>query len=273
MTAVVIGEPAWPISRSDDTSRGRAFCSAARAASIVGTGMYTVTPCCSIASRHAPASNPGRTTSEPPNQMTDSTGAVPATWKNGPDARNTSSSRSPQAIVLWNEFATRLRWVSWTPLGRPVVPPVKYRTARSSSVTPAPRANSAGAASTIASHSANVRTRSTSSERAPGSRSVTSTRWSSAADDPFQLGRRKADVQRHEDQAGGRARRSRARRSGGSWRRAPPPDRRARDRGRRGRRRPARSGRRTWRGRRPGRRTPGPGGGPPSLASGPTHRT
>ena len=72
--------------------------------------------------------------------MTDSTGAVPATWKNGPDARNTSLSRSPQAIVLWNELATRLRWVSWTPLGRPVVPPVKYRTARSSSVTSAPRA-------------------------------------------------------------------------------------------------------------------------------------
>ena len=59
--------------------------------------------------------------------------------RRGRTARNTSLPRSSQAMVLWNELATRLRWVSWTPLGRPVVPPVKYRTARSSSLTPAPR--------------------------------------------------------------------------------------------------------------------------------------
>jgi hypothetical protein len=84
-----------------------------------------VTPSRSITSRQPPASKPGSTVSDPPSHRIDSTGAVPATWKNGPEARNTSVPRSPQAIVLWNAFATRLRWLSMTPLGRPVVPPVK----------------------------------------------------------------------------------------------------------------------------------------------------
>ncbi len=124
-------------------------------------------------SRHADASNPGRTTSEAPSHTSESTGAVPATWKNGPAARKTSDGRSPQAIVLWNELATRLRWVRTTPFGRPVVPLVKYTTATSASETPVP-SGAGPAASTTASHSSNDMTRSTSSASGPGSRSVTS---------------------------------------------------------------------------------------------------
>ena len=56
-------------------------------------------------------------------------------WKNGSTAivmscsPKTSKFRMPSA---WQRFATRLRWVSITPLGRPVVP-LEYGSATRSS--------------------------------------------------------------------------------------------------------------------------------------------
>ena len=58
---------------------------------------------------------------------------MPATWKSGATASSTSSRSRLQASVLWKALATRFRWVSTTPLDRPVVPPVKKIAAGSSS--------------------------------------------------------------------------------------------------------------------------------------------
>ena len=43
-------------------------------------------------------------------------------WKNGRTAMIRSSSPRLISGRHWATFATRLRWVSMTPLGRPVVP-------------------------------------------------------------------------------------------------------------------------------------------------------
>ena len=43
-------------------------------------------------------------------------------WKNGSTAITRSSSEMVRTGSYWQRFATRLRWVSMTPLGRPVVP-------------------------------------------------------------------------------------------------------------------------------------------------------
>ena len=110
---------------------------------MVGTGTSTVTPWRSMRSRLTAGSNDGSTTMVPPSHTRPSSGAVPATWKSGATASSTSSRSRPQASVLWNALATRFRWVSTTPLDRPVVPPVKKMAAGSSSdvapATAAPR--------------------------------------------------------------------------------------------------------------------------------------
>jgi hypothetical protein len=43
-------------------------------------------------------------------------------WKNGATPMTTSSAVNPIAPWVWRALATRLAWVSSTPLGRPVVP-------------------------------------------------------------------------------------------------------------------------------------------------------
>ena len=127
----------------------------------------------------------------PPSHTRPSSGAVPATWKSGATARSTSSRSRLQASVLWNALATRFRWVSTTPLDRPVVPPVKKMAAGSSSDvasatvapavtgTPTAEANgepgSAGGAAPASSASYSAPKRivaSTTSPNWPGSRSA-----------------------------------------------------------------------------------------------------
>jgi hypothetical protein len=46
----------------------------------------------------------------------------PMAWKNGATPTTTSSAVNPIAACDWRALATRLAWVSSTPLGRPVVP-------------------------------------------------------------------------------------------------------------------------------------------------------
>ena len=154
-------------------------------------------------SRHADASKPGKTTSEAPSHTSESTGAVPATWKNGPAARKTSDGRNPQAIVLWNELATRLRWVRTTPFGRPVVPLVKYTTATSAVGDADPERRRSGRV-----HDGVPLVERHDPLDLVGERTWISIgdeqRWASRLDDPRQLGRRQPDVQRHEDQPGAR---------------------------------------------------------------------
>src|SRR3954469_21372945 len=118
-----MGEPAWPRSRNDETSRGRAHCSTTNAASIVGTGKKKVTRSRSITSRHNAGSNSGVVTVVPPSQTRPVRGAMPATWNIAGAPRKTSSLTSEQATILLNALATRLRCVSITPFGKPVVPP------------------------------------------------------------------------------------------------------------------------------------------------------
>jgi hypothetical protein len=46
----------------------------------------------------------------------------PMAWKNGATPTTTSSVVTPITAWAWRAWATRLAWVSSTPLGSPVVP-------------------------------------------------------------------------------------------------------------------------------------------------------
>lgn len=94
------------------------------AANMVGTGIIMVQCSRSIRSRQTSGSNASTTTVRAPSDIRLRSGAIPATWNMAGAARNTSSDRSPTAMVLWNELLTMLAWLSMTPLGLPVVPPV-----------------------------------------------------------------------------------------------------------------------------------------------------
>ena len=72
-------------------------------------------------------------------------------WKNGRTPIRVSSSEIGKPAWSWVRFATRLRWVSITPLGRPVVPLEYGSTARSFSAS----ISASGAASGSPSRSAN----------------------------------------------------------------------------------------------------------------------
>ena len=58
--------------------------------------------------------------------------ASPARWKNGSAASTTSSGDKANRASHWTMLATRLRWLSITPLLSPVVP-LEYGTAAMSS--------------------------------------------------------------------------------------------------------------------------------------------
>ncbi len=91
---------------------------------MVGTGMTTVTRRPWTRSRQRSGSNAGTVTVVAPSQTRPTSGATPATWNIAGAARKTSSPVSEQATILWKALERRLRWLSMTPLGRPVVPPV-----------------------------------------------------------------------------------------------------------------------------------------------------
>ena len=179
--SVVIGDPACPSSRNDDTSRGRAPCSstrAPRASWAPGSprwrgGARSGRGCRPRRMREAARATHrarGSTPTEP----------CPRRGRTAPPRGRRRRARNRHARVLWNEFATRLRWVSMTPLGRPVVPPVKYRSASSSS-SPSADISAGSTPSRSASHSSKVTTRGTASPSGPGSRSVTSRRGRAAS--------------------------------------------------------------------------------------------
>ena len=77
------GEPPWLSRRRLATSRGRASCSSASAASIVGTTSVAVTRWASMSSSAAAASNTGSITWHPPCHTVASTAIEPAAWKSG----------------------------------------------------------------------------------------------------------------------------------------------------------------------------------------------
>ena len=80
---MAIGEPPWPISGSDETSRGRASCSSEIAASIVGTTSVAVTPLALDEVERRAGSNAGSTTWRPPFHTVASTAIEPAAWNSG----------------------------------------------------------------------------------------------------------------------------------------------------------------------------------------------
>src|SRR5579862_8447159 len=116
MSEGAMGDPAWPSIRKDETSRGLARWAALREASMVGTGMKTVTLRRSMASSARFGSNAGMVTIDAPSHRRPTIGATPATWNIAGAARNTSSGESEHATVLWNALAMKLRWVRITPL-------------------------------------------------------------------------------------------------------------------------------------------------------------
>ena len=91
--------------------------------------------CLVRAERNIPGSNPGRVTSFPPcHNMSDTVTFMAKMWNMGRMQTVTSSSAMP-SITGWARCSmldTRFRWVSFTPLGTPVVPELYGRTAMSS---------------------------------------------------------------------------------------------------------------------------------------------
>ncbi len=82
-TSVAIGEPPCAIARMLSMLRGRASCSSAIAASIVGTAIVTVVPWRSIRSSARTALNVSSGICVPPVQMLASTPFDPAAWNSG----------------------------------------------------------------------------------------------------------------------------------------------------------------------------------------------
>ena len=118
------GDEPWESQRRLETSRGRSRCSTARASIIVGTTRVAVTRSCSTTSRTPPGVNAGTITWVPAAQIVARVPMVPAAWNIGATTMKRVSSVNGQHARKWKAFATRLPWVSITPLAAPVVPPV-----------------------------------------------------------------------------------------------------------------------------------------------------
>ena len=114
----------WESQRRLDTSRGRSRCATARASIIVGTTSVAVTRSRSTTSSTPPPVNAGTSTWVPAAHVVASAPMVPAAWNIGATTMNRVSSVNGQHAMKWKALATRLPWVSMTPLAAPVVPPV-----------------------------------------------------------------------------------------------------------------------------------------------------
>ncbi len=123
-SSTAAGELPCESQRSVETSRGRAACSPASASIIVGTTSVAVTPCARTRSSTPSGVNAGRTTCVPPAQMVARVPIVPAAWNIGATTSHRVSAVNGQHAMKWKALATRLPWVSITPLAAPVVPPV-----------------------------------------------------------------------------------------------------------------------------------------------------
>ena len=91
---------------------------------MVGTSVVWVIRSRAIAASTAAGSKRGSTTWSAPTQVHANRFATPATWNIGQTFRKRVSLRWPVATRLWRALASRLAWLSMTPLGVPVVPPV-----------------------------------------------------------------------------------------------------------------------------------------------------
>ena len=88
-----------------------------------GTTTVQVARCPWTTSRKPVRSNRGMvTTVAPARRLQGRIRLRPMAWKNGATATTTSSAVNPSTAWVWRALATRLAWVSSTPLGRPVVP-------------------------------------------------------------------------------------------------------------------------------------------------------
>ena len=123
-TSVATGAAPWVRTRRLPVSRGRASCSSFIAASIAGTAMVAVQRSRSSRSSAVAGSKAGRTTWLAPIHVAPRTQKVPAAWNIGAIASHRSSGCRPIVSRLLIVLASRLRWLSITPLAAPVVPPV-----------------------------------------------------------------------------------------------------------------------------------------------------
>jgi len=81
--------------------------------------------------KNSPRSGAGMTTTSPPSASTGKH-RTPAAWVSGASARYTGRPENGYDISVSADIVSRLRPVSRTPLGRPVVPPVPTSIATSS---------------------------------------------------------------------------------------------------------------------------------------------
>ena len=93
-------------------------------ASIVGTKTAWVMRSRAIVSSTARGLEARQQHMVPPTQVAAKTFEVPATWNIGHTCNQRSSHEWPVTARLCMALASRLRWLSITPLGVPVVPPV-----------------------------------------------------------------------------------------------------------------------------------------------------
>ena len=100
---------------------------------MVGTRPTRVTLCRSISCIASSGSKRGAITSVPPSAGSARSGIIEAAWKIGVGIRNTCSSPIGNTIARWYQLSISARWLTETPLGSPVVPPVYMRTTGSSS--------------------------------------------------------------------------------------------------------------------------------------------
>ena len=97
-----------------------------------GFAKTTVTRACSIvASTVGPSVAGGTTTAPPANNVGSTVTPSPPIRVNGAAARVTSADANAPAPSIWITFQSTLAWESITPFGRPVVPEVYARIARS----------------------------------------------------------------------------------------------------------------------------------------------
>jgi hypothetical protein len=89
---------------------------------MVGTRLVTVTPCASMRSKAARASKRGRRTWAAPAAVAVQIAQASARWNIGAAWSQASSARNLSSRSVMSTCAARLRSVSTTPFGRPVVP-------------------------------------------------------------------------------------------------------------------------------------------------------
>jgi hypothetical protein len=156
------GAPPSIDSRQLETSRGRAACSSSIRMSIVGTLSISVPRSASNSSSIRAGSKPAGSTCVPPVCSAPRVASPqPAVWNIGIGLIHTSSGPASFTSANMRLTATRPRWGSIAPLGKPVVPDVYWIWAMSPGATSGRGTSSADA--TNSSH----RERSTTS-RSPG---------------------------------------------------------------------------------------------------------